>query len=79
MDLNALKISVVQKVVNSNNEPVLMQIDELLSKPGDPSLSEEQLNVLNERRNRYFTEEKETGYSWKEVQEIARNAVKRPR
>lgn len=76
MDLNSLKISVVQKVVESNNEPVLVQIDELLSKSSDPSLSAEQLNILDERRNRYFNEEKQTGYSWEEVQEIARNAVK---
>lgn len=79
MDLNTLKINVVQKVVDSNNESVLVQIDELLSQSGSQDLSEEQLNVLNERRNRYFTEEKETGYSWNEVQEIARNAVKRPK
>lgn len=79
MDLNTLKINVVQKVVDSNNESVLVQIDELLSQSGSQDLSEEQLNVLNERRNRYFTEEKEKGYSWEEVQEIARNAIKRPK
>lgn len=79
MDINSLKLSVVQKVVDSNNEPILVQIEKLLSNPNDPNLSDEQLNVLNERRNRYFTEEKETGYSWEEVKEIARDAVKRPK
>ena len=78
MDINSLKLSVVQKVVDTKDESVLMQINQLLSASEGFILGKEDLNLLEERRNRYITNKGDSAFSWEEVQAMARDAIKRP-
>jgi hypothetical protein len=77
MDIKTLKLAVVQKIIETESESLVQKVHQLISDEGEFELTEAHLNVLNERKHRYQTEENETGFTWEEVQAMARKAIEK--
>lgn len=71
MDLEATKLELMQMLLNTQKEKVLMQIKEVFEREGEIALSKEQQQELNLRLEKYASG-KMNFSSWEEAKERIR-------
>lgn len=75
MDIKALKLEIMQQLLATESEELLKKVQQLFLLQEDFELTDDQKQMLDERRQRYLTGEGEN-HSWEEVKEAARKALK---
>jgi hypothetical protein len=76
MDIQATKLELIKKLLNTTEEAVLAEIWKILEEGqrNDRVLSKEEYDMINERRKRHLNGESPS-FSWDEVKQQARRAL----
>lgn len=75
-DIQATKLNLIKKLLDTTEEAVLDDVRKVLTKSQDfeYSLSDDDYKIIDERRERHLNQ-KSPSFSWDEVKEQARNAA----
>lgn len=76
MDMQATKLELIKKLLNTTEEAVLAEVWNLLGEDqkNDQSLSEKEYEMIDKRRERHLNGES-SSFSWIEVKKQARRSV----
>lgn len=76
MDIQATKLELIKKLLNTTEEAVLAEVWNLLEegKKNDRVLSEKEYEMIDQRRERHLSG-KSTSFTWDEVKQQARRAA----
>lgn len=76
MDVQATKLELIEMLLKTEEESVLIKIKEILEKSfEDSGLTEDDYKIFDQRRNKHLSGNAKS-FSWEEVKEDARGSVK---
>lgn len=75
MDINAMKLEIMQELLATESKQLLQKVQQLFHAEKNFELSQDQIQMLEERRQRYLSGDEEN-YTWEQVKEQARKELK---